>query len=251
MSSQHIFVCDGRAIKQIRIDDGQLIRRIQLQQSHQNSMCISPDEQFLYVSYQYFYFGEGENTITIEKYRIDDGSLIPMGECDCGDHMCISHDGEHLFISRHNNDEIQVIETENGNEVGTIELQQRVMGGSMCISPCGKFLFVADNRCKDSQIHILDISGGDGGDGGDEYRILHTPNMNYGSISISRDGAFIFASNAFNNRIQVLSSEDGSVVRTIHCASVNKIDSMCMSPDDQEIFVNNIGSSLVHVFSGM
>ena len=238
MSSQHIFISDGDIINQIRIDNGQLIRHIVIQSTPQ-SICISPDEQFLYVAY---------NTLNltlpgspIHKYRVADNAMMPMNGCK-GNRICISKNDKVLFISRDTGNEIQVVDEDGGN-IQTIQLNRIVICGSMYLSPCGDFLFVADNRHNDKQIHILDING--------EYRILHIPNIPHivvDSICTSSDGAFLFASNKFNNRIEVLSVEDGSIVRTIQCARVDKIDSIYISPDDQEIFVKSSGSSFVHVF---
>lgn len=235
MSAHHIFVCDGMSIKQIRIGDGQFIRSIYLQQSHPNSICISPDEQFLYVAYETVIY-DNDYDISIDKFRVEDGSLLPMDECE-GNHICISHDGKLLFISRQYNNEIQVVETENGSNVRTIQLHRQIIGGSMCLSPCGEFLFVADNRNMDTQIHILNIYGDY-----EDYNILHIPNISVDSICISSDGEFLFTSNKFNNRIEVLSVEDGSIVGTIPCG---RVDSICIY--NQEIFTRS-SNSLVYVF---
>ena len=238
ISSQHIFISDGNVVKQIRIDNGQLIRLIVIQSTPQ-SICISPDEQFLYVAY---------NTLNltlpgspIHKYRVDDSAMMPMNGCK-GNRICISNDDKVLFISRDTGNEIQVVNEDGGN-IQTIQLNRIVIGGSMCLSRCGNFLFVTDNRHRDRQIHILHVRG--------EYRILRISDTSYidpmDSICISSDDAFLFTSNKFNNHIRVLSIEDGSIIRTIQCDRVDKIDNICISEDDQEIFVKSSNSPLVYV----
>jgi sugar lactone lactonase YvrE len=229
-------MADGDNVKQIRIDNGQLIRRIFVQ-STPNSICISPDDEFLYVSY---------NTMNltvrgspIHKYRVADGSLMSMNGCK-GNRICISHDGVLLFISRDYSNEIQVVETADGSNVRTIQLDRDrpaapYDNGNICLSPDGNILFVVDNFY--NQIHIVRVKG--------EYRILQIPFFRASCISM--DGEFLFTAESNNNHIEVLRIEDGSTVRSIKCGDIG-IDSICISPDEKEIFTRGFRENRIRVF---
>jgi len=221
VSSNHIFVSDGMsAVKQIRIDNGQLVRRIILSHSSPNSICISPDEQFLYVAYSRPYDDEDDFN-DIDKYRVEDSFRMPMNSCK-GNHICISNDGQLLFVLGKEIGEIQVVDAANGNNVQTIYFNQiRVLtdDGNICLSPDGNNLFAATMN----QISILDVNGGE--------RILQIP---FFSRYICVSEQFIFASDG-SNLIRVLRINDGSVVQTIPYGT-GIIDRFCISPDENEIF---------------
>lgn len=219
VSSNHIFVSDGMSVKQIRIDNGQLVRRITLSRSIPNSICISPDEQFIYVAYSRPY-DDDDDFYDIDKYRVEDSFRMPMNRCK-GNHICISNDGQLLFVLGKEIGEIQVVDAANGNNVQTIYFNQGVLTdeGNICLSPDGNNLFVAALN----QINILDVNG--------EERILQIPFfLKY--ICVSEQ--FIFVSDR-SNLIRVLRINDGSVVQTIPCGT-GIIDRFCISPDEKEIF---------------
>lgn len=234
MSSRHMFISDNNIVKQIRIEDGQLVRQIVIQSTPQ-SICISPDEQFLYVAYHSMNLAlQGS---PIHKYRVADGELMPMNGCK-GNSICISQDGAILFISKDYMNEIHVVNTADGSNVRTIQLTRQNKSpydkGNICLSPDGNILFVLDNFY--NQIHIVHING--------DYRILTIPYFR--AYCISTDGEFLFASKS-NNYIRVLSIEDGSLVRTIKCGDGGIIDSFCISPH-KEIFTRGAGENRIRVF---
>ena len=219
VSSNHIFVSDGMSVKQIRIDNGQLVRRITLSRSIPNSICISPDEQFIYVAYSRPY-DDDDDFYDIDKYRVEDSSRLPMNSCK-GNHICISNDGQLLFVLGKEIGEIQIVDAANGNNVQTIYFNRRVLtdDGNICLSPDGNNLFVAAL----DQINILDVDGGE--------RILQIP---FFSRYICVSEQFIFVSDG-SNLIRVLRINDGSVVQTIPCGT-GIMDRFCISPDEKEIF---------------
>jgi WD40 repeat protein len=226
ISSNYIFLVHGD-IKQIRINDGQLIRSIDLLRSCPKSVCVSPDEQFLYTAGSIYHFDDDDDDDNdIDRYSIEDGSHMTMNGCK-GDCVCISPDGRFLFIFEDTTGEIQVVDVEDTTNVRTLyfdQLRLQPTNGNMCLSPDGNQIFVAAMN----RICILHPNG--------EERILQIPFVTY-CICVSMDGEFIFASDG-SNKIKVLSIEDGRVVRTIPCGTDTdyRINNFCVSQDNQEIF---------------
>lgn len=238
ISQNHIYKsCFNGDVEKIRIVDGVLIQRISVE-SMPYSMCVSPDERFLYVTYSCL------NMVVqgspVRKYQLSDGSLMPMNGC-IGNLICLSGDGELLFISRDFSNEIQVVSADDGSNIRTIQYNQDIRGLS-CISQGGEFLFASDyyNR----QIYVFNLNGNG------DVRIIQTSSL----ISrISYDGEFLFASNG-SNIIQVLRVDDGSVVRTIQCKTNGRaprggdISILYFCILDQQIFARDNRTAVVHVF---
>lgn len=235
MSSHYIFVTftNDSEVKQIRIDNGQIIRRINVD-SQPISICVSPDEQFLYVAYNPLNLVIQNSHI--RKYRVEDGLMLPMNGCR-GNRICISHDGEFLFISRELSNEIQVVKALDGTNVRTIQLPRKIqmLDGYMCLSPDGEFLFVIYNSVR--EIHLKHLNSGD-------YRTIQ---ITVPTSCMYSDGKFLFTSSSESNRVQVLNIDDGSVARTVKCGNLNiGIDNFCMY--NQEIFTTRHNYNVIRVF---
>ena len=170
--------------------------------------------------------------------------------------VCLSPDGETLFVSSISNHCILVLSASDGSHIRSIGSEGADDGqlkhpAGICLSNSGKLIFVADDgnhrvqafRVSDGS-HIFTI--GRRGFGSGQFFNFPT------AIRMSPDGELLLVCDTHNHRIQVISGSDGSV-RTIGSrgsgsGQLEVPTDVCVSPDGEYCFVADTKNHRVQVF---
>ena len=148
--------------------------------------------------------------------------------------VCISPNGEELFVADAYNSRIQVLRMSDGQVIRIIGSKGSSTGqfnwpSGICISPNGKFLAVADTYNERVQVfHTSD---------GTHYRTLKKKFEYPSSVCYSPNGEFLFVADSDKNCIQVFDESDGKHVRTIKNHHLVELHDICISPDGEELYV--------------
>ena len=226
-----------------------------------HGMCISPDGS-LYVT------SSGTKAVCVT--RSSDGSLIRTISMDDNasgkllgpSFICLSQNGNHLFVSDVNNHQIQVFQTADGEFVrslgslgslgsrGITEGQFKHPTG-LCLSLNGNYLFVVDSlNHRVQMIHVLDSTCemiiGSQGNGAGQFNYPRC-------ICLSADGE-LFVTDSCNHRIQVFNAVNGDFLRSFG-SNGRKVgefqypSGICLSQDDQLLLVADTVNNRVQVMN--
>lgn len=165
------------------------------------------------------------------------------GEFNYLNGVCISPNGELLFVSDKHNNRIQILRAADGTPIQTIEnfsSPKRV-----CVSPDGHQLFVADFY----GVHVLRVSGTrimtiKKGRGEDKITLPE-------ALCVSPDGQELFVAD-INNRVLVFRVEDGKYVRSIRgydkLTGFLRPSAICLSPDGSHLFISGTSNHVIQVY---
>lgn len=193
-------------------------------------VCLSPDDSELFVA--------DDNCIKV--LNTSDGSHIrtigefgeEAGEFNYINGVCLSPNGELLFVSDRDNNRIQILRSDDGVPIQTIEnfsSPKRV-----CVSPDGQKIFVADFY----GVHVLRVSGArimtiKKERGQDKFTLPE-------ALCVSPDGQELFVLD-MDRRVQVFRVEDGTYVRTIsgynNLTGILRPNAICLSPDGTQLYI--------------
>lgn len=150
--------------------------------------------------------------------------------------VCISANGEELFVADAYNNRIQVLRISDGQVIRIIGSKGSSPGqfnwpSGICISPNGTFLAVADTYNERVQVfHTAD---------GAHYRTLNKKFEYPSSVCYSPNGEFLFVADSDKNCIQVFQESDGKHLRTIKDKRLVNLHDICISPDGEELYVTD------------
>lgn len=166
--------------------------------------------------------------------------------------MCISPDGELLYVVDQNNLRVQVFRASDGAHVRSFE-SRFATPSFVCLSPDGELLFVTDSHNHRVQVlrahdgsHVRSI--GSRGSNDSEFNCPR-------GVCLSPDGERLFVAEQGNHRVQVVRASDGAHIFTIaganshgnsHRELVSEPKGLCLSPDGELLFVAD--RARVHVF---
>jgi DNA-binding beta-propeller fold protein YncE len=205
-------------------------------------VCISPDGNELYVA--------DKSNHRIQVFRAIDGSYvrtIGQGQLKCPRGVCVSRNGEEIYVSSSRNNGIHVLHPRDGSLLRTIGQGHLVDPDELCLSPDGQELFVADRE----KIAVLRVT-----DGGYIRSIFSVVNgyaePELSGICLSQDGEKIYVTDGAYSHIQVLRTEDGSLIQTIgnHGETAGEFITplgVCVSPNG-ELFVADTWNHRIQVF---
>jgi DNA-binding beta-propeller fold protein YncE len=148
--------------------------------------------------------------------------------------VCISPNGEEIFVADAYNNRIRVLRVSDGQVIRSFGSKGSSPGqfnwpSGICISPNGGFLAVADTYNERVQVfHTTD---------GSHYRTLNKKFVYPSSVCYSPNGEFLFVADSDKNCIQMFSESDGKHVRTIKNEHLAELHDICISPDGEELYV--------------
>jgi sugar lactone lactonase YvrE len=187
----------------------------------------------------------------IKVTRVSDGARVkPIGRhrLDNPQGICVSPDGELLYVADTNKNHVEVFRISDGKHKRTIAIDDSPY--RLCISPNGHFLFVSTEHC----ITVLNIK-----DGSLEY--IGEPGFGNGQFSspegicLSQDGNELYVADGRNNRIQVIRVTDGSHIRTIgergrggDPGQFAWPRDVCFSHDGSQLYVADFVNGRIQVF---
>ena len=162
-----------------------------------------------------------------------------VGEFDSPIGVCMSRDGELVYVVEQSNHRVQELRFVDGAHVRTFEADLS-NPRSLCLSPDGVFLFVSDtgHNC----IKVLRIA-----DGKLERTIGSKESLNapYG-VRITPNGAVLWACSNSGSCVQVFSVASGDVLHTID--GVDKPIEVCFSRAGDVAYVSDLKNDCVRVF---
>ena len=131
--------------------------------------------------------------------------------------VCVSSDGEHLFVVSYGDDRVQMLRVSDGAHVRTFGSPGRGVGQlgapqGMCLSSDGELVFVVDSNNHRVQVfraadgkHVRSI-GAQGCDADDFFAPTDV------DVCVSNGGEWLFVADTLNQRVQVLGASDGERV---------------------------------------
>ena len=256
LDGQTLFVADqkNKCVNLIDVNDGairQIIGRGVIKSPH--GVCISKDGKKLFVS--------DNNKHYILVYNIEDGSYLGTLGNGMGEwpgyfrggiyDVCISPDGNELYVTVSLNDCVAVFRISDGLLVRTIECQ---LPQSICFSPDGQEIFVLGYSQNYSRIIRVFRATDD--------TFLRTiflpwPNMHMQTyfIRISHDGEVIYVSDHDfrGGCVYMFRTSDGTFIQTIGNRGQNpgqfdRPQGICFSLDGRDLYVTDSRNDRVQVF---
>lgn len=206
----YLTMSGSRSLVMIDSADGRRSAEIRVGRSPRE-VIVSPDGQWLFV------YNGGDNTVsrirTSTKQETRLYRLLRRGEgtAEFALHpMALTPDGRHLFISEVNRERIWSIDLTN-DEVKAIDVPMRNLSRDMAVSPDGSRLFVVHGDPRNTQ------SSGPGLASMALPKVERSAEIRgyYSAITLSPDGATIFASSPDENSIIVVSSTTLETLATI------------------------------------
>ncbi len=170
--------------------------------------------------------------------------------------VCVSPDGETLFVSSQTNHCIHVLNVLDGSHIRTIGTQGKEDGQlncptGICLSNDGKRIFVTDNA--NHRVQALLVSDGShiftiGQRGFGPGQFFNFPT----AVRLSPDEQLLLVCDMYNHRVQVISGSDGSV-RTIgsrgsESEQLSEPSDVCISPDGEYCFVADRKNHRVQIY---
>jgi DNA-binding beta-propeller fold protein YncE len=247
-----LFVAEKKdnCVQVIRISDGSLINTISMWGMMPNLLCLSPNEEHLYVSdfYGVVHIFETEDGVFVRTIGSEDNSA---GQFDLPCGICISLNGEHMYVVDKCH-RVQVMRVSDGACEMTIGSQGRDDGQllcptGVCMSPDGEFLFVSDSS--NHRIQVFQTSDGQfvrsfGSYGNGPGQLIEPGNM-----CLTKDGEYLFVIDNLNYRVQVLRASDGEYVHGFDSRGQFEYPiGICLSPDEDFLFVTEKKNDRLHKF---
>lgn len=211
----HVLVTDGlnNSVHVLRAADGEQERTIGNHGSNEEqllqpySMCLSHDKQSVlaldsaYLRVLELRVSDGAYVRTIGPYAY--GNSEP-NHFDTPRGMCLSPDGELLYVVDSGNRRVQVLRTADGAHARTISaahLEQFQDPHGVCVSHDGTLLFVTD--CGAHCVHVVRATDGE------RVHTIGSPGAGAGQfnapegVCLSPDGDLLFVADTLNHRVQV------------------------------------------------
>jgi sugar lactone lactonase YvrE len=234
------------------------------------NVCVSPDENKLFVS------DIANNQIQV--FLMTDGSyersidLFGLRGHDCGNNqfdnqfykpsgLCVSPDGELLFVCDQYNHQIQVFRVDNGEFVRKFGSKGTDNGQfnqptAICFSQDGTLMFIADSY--NHRIQLFSVSNSEFGKFGkfcefEFVRLIGSNGRSNGQfnypndICLSKDGKLLYVADLCNRQIQVMNVSDGKYVKTINVTSGPA--GICLSPNEKFLFVTKPNVNQVQILN--
>ena len=200
----------------IDVTSGKVIARIKTG-IHPNFTKITPDGKYLVVA------NNQDNHAAVIALSTN----VVVGRPSEGlgaSGVAITDDGRYAYITSIYDNDISIIDLKNMERVRIV----KVRGAMAIVIPAGsRFAYLCSNR---NSVSILNIAANEivgsipAGD---------TPNY----ITLSKDGARAFVTNALSNTVSVIDLEKRAVIKEI--AVGREPTSSALSPDGEFLFVNN------------
>ena len=159
LDNQNLFVADQERVQVLHAEDGAFMRMIGSNGNGPDQydlpcgLCLSPDGELLYIA------DSGNHRVQVFQ-TVDGAFMRSIGSNGPGNgpgqfyfpqDVCISPNGEYLFIIDLFNNRVQVMRASDGEHVHTIgsagsENGQFQQTRGICLSPNGRLLFVSDGN---------------------------------------------------------------------------------------------------------
>ena len=212
-------------------------------------VCISGNGEELYVA--------DNNNHRVQVFNAIDGSYVRLfgqGHLKYPRDLCLSLNGEELYVSAANNNGIQVLRVSDGSYLRTIgrksedpnEPDKLYNPDGLCLSLDGQ-LFVADRK------KIVVFRATDGSHVRSIFvEVDNDEDAELSGICLSPNGDDLYVTDGLYNNVQVLRTEDGSLIQTIgeHGQTAGKFITplgVCVSSDG-ELIVADTWNYRIQVF---
>lgn len=190
------------------VTDHERFARLQFQ--HPHGMCVSLDNQLLFVA--------DCDLSCVFVMRSSDGLLVRVigtlgvpgngpGEFKSPDSLCLSPDGELLFVSDSHNNNVQVFRVADGAFLRSLGEFESPMG--VCLSPNGEWLYIAE--VESGLVQVVRTSDGerersiDLRDSGCDA-VDHYGQMKPTAICLSTNGNLLYVADAENDCVHVFAA---------------------------------------------
>ena len=203
-----------------------------------NTICISPNGEELYIVDTANHNIQVLNVLNGTVLRTYGSKGKGKGQFSYPNGLCISPDGGQLYIVENFNNCIQVLNAYDGTHIRTFDGIQT--NESICISPNGEKLYVSTIDYPDYTIKVFQLPN---------WTLLgnfkgHFSNP-YG-MCLSPDGGELYVADLDNDRVQVLSTYDGSLIRSIN--GLSEPTNVRVSPDGRKLYISQTDDTIMVFF---
>lgn len=189
-------------------------------------ILATPDGSKLYTA------NWGDNTVSAIDTKTEKVTTIPMTGRPYV--IAMSPDGKKVYAGLYSN-EIAVIKTADNTIIKSLPTPE--LPASLFVSPDGKILYVAITTAVPGTIRAISAETGE---------MIHEPitiGTAPGWITMSPDGAKVYALNFYSDDVSVVDTEKWVVEAVINTGKGSKGIIGAVSPDNKTLYVTNLGTA--------